>query len=187
MPYPSGHCIHITNDCLSKTSLCKYFVKAPIVIPTILSQYWYRGIWSKYCDVWFCPSRPALLYVYYKAGTVCVMLCLAMIWCKQLAISLEITPVAPSPCGWVGRRPATPLHQLYPEPPGKLASSWLAPPPTSEKTDWLPVGPASPGPRSELSPAPAAPPAHTPNRRREQVFFFSWTCIYINIFSQTVT
>ena len=42
-------------DYSSKTSLCKYVVKAPTVVSTILS--WYR-----YQDIWFCPYRPALIW-----------------------------------------------------------------------------------------------------------------------------
>ena len=45
--YPHSYYINITDDYLSKTSLCAYFVKAPIVNPTISPQYRYRGILSK--------------------------------------------------------------------------------------------------------------------------------------------
>ena len=41
-------------------SLHKCLVK---VIPTILSQYGYWGIWWRYHDIWFCPYRPALLVI----------------------------------------------------------------------------------------------------------------------------
>ena len=77
------------------------------------------------------------------------------------------TPVSPSLWGWAGRRPGRPPPRLCPAPPGTPVSSWPAPPSASERTDWPPVGPASPGPRSEPSPAPAARPAHTSGRGRE--------------------
>ena len=45
--YPLNYYIHITDDYLSQTSLCKYFGKAIIVNPTISLQYRYQSIWSK--------------------------------------------------------------------------------------------------------------------------------------------
>jgi len=43
--YPLNHCVHITDNYVSKNSLCKYSVKVPIVNPAMSPLYRYQGVW----------------------------------------------------------------------------------------------------------------------------------------------
>ena len=62
-PYPPSHYLHITDDYLSNIPLCTYFVKAPIVVATILSQnIIFEGFLVKNINISCCPYRPALVW-----------------------------------------------------------------------------------------------------------------------------
>lgn len=80
-------------------------------------------------------------------------------------------PVAPSLCRWGDHRPGTRPHLLYQAQPGRHISSWPAPLPTSESTEWRCVGPASGDPHNRPSPVPAVPRAHTPEHSTRRVCF----------------